>query len=135
MSYIDTERELNKITDSLETELRLAGAIDAGGHSINKNAFNRIIDEKIKKCFALSAEMEESGKRFDANSANIIGARIDFLRTIKGIQSLTTHKKQEIDRETQIIEKNNRKKETNGFLDGIKKLFRKNPTLAKGHSK
>lgn len=135
MSYIDIEQELDKITDSLKTELYMAGVFDANGNVKNKTRFNRIIDEKIDACNAISAKIEASGKRFDANSANIIGARIDFLRTIKGAQSLAPHTKQRTDREDKIIKKVETKQETNGFLNGIKKLFRKNPAPAQERSK
>lgn len=135
MLYIDVKQELDKIMCNLKQELLKAGAINSAEKLIDKNEFNRIIDEKIDKCNVIYAQIEASGKRFDANSANIIGANIDFLRTIKANESLNIVATNESDRENKIIEKFQNKKATNGFLGGMKKLFCKNPILGPSRSR
>ncbi|MBO4746047.1 MAG: hypothetical protein J5613_03185 [Alphaproteobacteria bacterium] len=133
MVYTDTEQELNAITDNLEDELYTAGAISPEGKVINVKLFNQIIDEKITECNAISARMEASGKRFDANSANIIGARIEFLRAIKDAQSLTPFAKSEPQHEDEIIQNFENQKKTDRFLKGskilgvFKRIFRGKP--------
>lgn len=141
MSYTDIEQELNNITDSLEQELRAAGAIGPDGKVINQDAFNKIIEEKITQCNVISMRMEASGKRFDANSANIIGARIDFLRTIQESQSLTPFARTEPKREEELIQQFENKKRTESFVLGsklvnrLKGIFRRNPTQVNDRGK
>ncbi|MBR4806664.1 MAG: hypothetical protein IKZ64_02475 [Alphaproteobacteria bacterium] len=141
MVYTDTEQELNAITDNLEDELYTAGAISPEGKVINVKLFNQIIDEKITECNAISARMEASGKRFDANSANIIGARIEFLRAIKDAQSLTPFAKSEPKREDEIIQNYEKKKKTDTFVRGgkiintFRRIFRRNSTQDYGRGK
>lgn len=146
MSYIDVEQELNHITDSLEEELRAIGVIDADGKVIITapgalEVFNQIIDKKIDECSRIRTQMEVSGKRFDANSANIIEARIEFLRTIRGAQSVKAFASSEPSHEKEVIQKFETKKKTKSFLDGnkivgtLKKIFHGNSQQAQGRNK
>ena len=124
--YIDTEKQLNKITDGLKQELLAAKAIDESGHAIDAKKFNEIIDKKIAQCNKILAATEKDGVTIDQYAANIAFTRIDRLNRMKESGIITPEAvwkgKEKIASEEPSSEKD---KKIGAFNSGISKLFAK----------
>ena len=121
MSYIDIEKQLNQIFNDLQKKMRDEKIVDQKDKAVNIEEFDRLIDEAISKCFEMLKELELS-RHYDANSNNIIFARIESLRAMKENGGLIVYVEKPFDEE---IVKEDKKKEPKRWFAGITKLFKK----------
>lgn len=124
--YLDIEKQLNKITDTLKQELLAAKAIDESGRAIDEKKFNEILDEKIAQCNEILATTEENGVTKDIYGANIASARIDKMMRMKEFGSISpeTMWQPEDELEPEKATKEDNKK-VNAFHKGISKILSK----------
>jgi hypothetical protein len=109
MSYIDIEKQLNKIESDLETKLRKANVIDANNKALKVEKFNKFIDEAIDECNLILRDLEIS-RNYDANTNNIVFSRIEAFRAMKGKQAFKVSTKETDGKEQRIIENKNTKR-------------------------
>ena len=122
MSYIDIEQHLNEITGDLRQKLNDADAIDTKGNAKSTTKFNQIIDSMIEECDKISRQMEMG--RYDPNSANIVQSRIQWLRTIKEMQTLNWDTNINNDKAEKIIKGPDYGSLREVFQDGAKLVIR-----------
>ena len=118
--YTDTEKQLNKITDSLEQELLKAKAIDKDGRVIDAKKFDKMIDEKIAQCNEVLATTEKDGVTTDLYGANIAYARIDRLEKMKKHHTINPESVWFDQEEKAVVTKSEK---TSALNAGIKKIF------------
>jgi len=109
MSYIDIEKQLNKIESDLETKLRKANVIDANNKALKVEKFNKFIDEAIDECNLILRDLEIS-RNYDANTNNIVFSRIEAFRAMKENQAFKVSTKETDGKEQRIIENKNTKR-------------------------
>ena len=124
MEYIDIEKQIHQIRQSLESELRAANAIDENGHATNKKAFEEIVDRKIH-------EIEELEPMI-ADESGVARERYNPKPFFDGLTQLKEMRKRHainIDVNSYSLEQGAKKEETlfkkHIFADGIHKLISK----------
>ncbi|MBP5485368.1 MAG: hypothetical protein J6Y07_01535 [Alphaproteobacteria bacterium] len=124
MSYLDIEKQLNEITDNLRQNLEKAGAINKEGDTIDRAKFEKVIDDMISKIIPIRRQLEL--ERYDANSANIVESRMEWLRTIKNAHSIRYPEHISDEREEKILKAPQKDygRLTEVFKDGAKLVTR-----------
>lgn len=128
MQHIDIEKKIKSIRDSLTEELKRLNAIDESGRATDVEAFNRIMDEKIKEINALEPLIaDETGVAKDGYAANIFFHQLELLNEMKKNHTINfdlnaDSLNQGLKNETERFQKPGIAK---AFKDGIRKIIKK----------
>ncbi len=128
MEHIDVENKIKSIRDSLTEELKRLNAIDESGHATDEDAFNRIMDEKIKEMDALEPLVaDEYGVVKDRYAANIFFHQIELMNEMRKNKNINIDANAEsltrgLQNETEMLTPKPKKQI---FKNGIKKLLQK----------
>lgn len=128
MEHIDVEKKILEIRKSLVADLKRLGAIDESGHATDEDAFNRIMDEKIKEMDALEPLIaDEYGVAKDRYAANIFFHQLELLEQMRKNKTINIDTNAEsleigLQNETKMLTSKPKKQI---FKNGIKKLLQK----------
>ena len=128
MEHIDIEQKIHKIRESLVSELKRLGAIDENGKAKDENAFDRVLDEKIKEINALEPMVsDETGVSKDRYATNIFFHQLELLNEMRKSKTINIDANAEsltrgLQNETEMLTPKPKKQI---FKNGIKKLLQK----------
>ena len=128
MEHIDVENKIKSIRDSLTEELKRLKAIEESLYTTYEDAFNRIMDEKIKEMDALEPLVaDEYGVVKDRYAANIFFHQIELMNEMRKNKNINIDTNAEslnrgLQNETEMFAQKPKKQI---FKNGIKKLLQK----------
>ena len=134
MEHIDIENKIHEIRESLVSELKRLGAIDENGKAKDVDAFDRVLDEKIKEINALEPMVaDESGVAKDRYATNIFFHQLELLNEMRKSKTINIDANAEsltrgLQNEKEMLATKPKKQI---FKNGIKKLLQMFPVRKK----